>query len=93
MREKPDTGIYIVGGSSVVVRSVEEIESVMNVGDKNRAVRSVRCYTSFSNYTKRSFKLYKKKLMARSKLTNRLTHFFVLCSVVNFFYLFALLNP
>ena len=79
MREKPDTGVYIEGVSSVVVRSVEEIESVMNVGDKNRAVRSVRCYTSFSNYTKRSFKLYKKKLMARSKLTKSIDSLF--CSV------------
>ena len=49
MREKLDTGVYIEGVSYVVVRSVEEIESVMNLGDKNRAVRSVRCYTSFSN--------------------------------------------
>ena len=47
----------------------------MNLGDKNRAVRSVRCCTSFfQNYMQ-------PKLFARSKLTC----FLVLCSVVNVF--------
>lgn len=38
LKEKPDTGVYVKDLSSFVVKSVKEIEHVMNVGNKNRSV-------------------------------------------------------
>ena len=38
LRERPDTGVYVKDLSSFVAKSVKEIEHVMNVGNKNRAV-------------------------------------------------------
>lgn len=38
LRERPDTGIYVKDLSSFVAKSVKEIEHVMTVGNKNRAV-------------------------------------------------------
>lgn len=38
LKEKPDSGVYVKDLSSFVVKSVKEIEHVMNVGNKNRSV-------------------------------------------------------
>lgn len=38
LRERPDTGVYVKDLSSFVAKSVKEIEHVMTVGNKNRAV-------------------------------------------------------
>jgi kinesin family protein 3/17 len=38
LKEKPDSGVYVKDLSSFVVKSVKEIDHVMNVGNKNRKV-------------------------------------------------------
>ena len=38
LKESPDTGVYIKGLTSKVVKSVEEINSVLRQGNKNRSV-------------------------------------------------------
>ena len=38
MRESPDSGVYVEDLTSIVVKSVKEIDKVMRVGSKNRKV-------------------------------------------------------
>lgn len=38
LKERSDTGVYVKDLSSFVAKSVKEIEHVMHVGNKNRAV-------------------------------------------------------
>lgn len=38
LKESPDTGVFVKDLSAVVVRSVEELEKLMTVGNNNRSV-------------------------------------------------------
>ena len=38
LKESPDAGVYVKDLSSFVCKSVKEIEHVMTVGNKNRAI-------------------------------------------------------
>lgn len=38
LKENPDTGVFVKDLSAVVVKSVEELEKLMDVGNKNRSV-------------------------------------------------------
>ena len=42
LRESPDLGVYVQNLSSFVCKGVQEIEHVMNVGNKNRSVGYAR---------------------------------------------------
>ena len=40
LKENPDTGVYVKDLSTYVVKSIEEMENLMNLGHENRAVGS-----------------------------------------------------
>ncbi|XP_029655107.1 kinesin-II 95 kDa subunit-like [Octopus sinensis] len=38
LKERPDTGVYVKDLSTVVTKNVEQVQRVMDIGDKNRSV-------------------------------------------------------
>uniref|UniRef100_A0A1I8H3S2 Kinesin-like protein n=3 Tax=Macrostomum lignano TaxID=282301 RepID=A0A1I8H3S2_9PLAT len=42
IKEKPDTGVYVKDLSSVLTKSIKEIEKVMNIGNQNRSVGATK---------------------------------------------------
>lgn len=54
LRESPDRGIYVKDLSSIVTKSVREIESVMNIGNRNRSVGA----TNMNEHSSRSHAIF-----------------------------------
>lgn len=54
LHERPDTGVYVKDLTSVVCKSISEIERVMRVGNKNRAVGA----TDMNEYSSRSHAIF-----------------------------------
>ncbi|VDP97682.1 unnamed protein product, partial [Trichobilharzia regenti] len=54
IKEKPDSGIYVKDLSSVLTRSITEIQKVMNIGYQNRAVGA----TNMNEHSSRSHAIF-----------------------------------
>lgn len=54
LRERPDTGVYVPDLLSIVPRNVQEIENVMNVGNRNRSVGA----TNMNEHSSRSHAIF-----------------------------------
>lgn len=54
LRERPDTGVYVPDLMSIVPRNVQEIENVMNVGNRNRSVGA----TNMNEHSSRSHAIF-----------------------------------
>ena len=77
LKERGDTGVQVKDLLSFVVKSVSEIEHVMNVGNQNRSVRA----TNMNDHSSRShaiFTIYiecSNQVRKKLKLPRKLTHF------------------
>jgi kinesin family member 3B len=54
LKEKPGTGVYVKDLSSFVTKNIQEIEHVMNVGNKNRSVGA----TNMNEHSSRSHAIF-----------------------------------